>query len=198
MERGQSEQNALLNELEAKWNKLLEASSKGLAFYSEYIQKHFTPSHYQLILTHIKELQESFLSNFLSHRSPIFLSKEIANSIYYVAKKALSNEQFVPAYYLFYLLSILTPECFDAWIGFGLTCQQLKKHDEAILAFAEAKRLHPQSVFSYLYTAESYHELKNWSLAKTTCEEGLKFAAKGQERFYEALKSLLNQCEQGK
>jgi len=182
------------SKLETKWNKLFEASLNGITFFLSYASAHFTPTHYQLILSHFEELGQSFLKGPLSLSTPIFFSKEIANSIYYVAKKALMDEQFTASYQLFYLLSILTPECFDSWIGFGLVCQQIKHHDEAILAFAEAKRLSPQSVLPYLYTAESYYELKNWQLAKESCEEGLKFASKEQKHLYEALKALLHQA----
>ena len=171
-----------------KQDQLEKAFNAGISFFLEYARTHFLETHYQSLL---KEFDDITFS-----KGEWRMPKELINIIYRVAKQALKDQQLAPARDLFYLLSVITPEHFDVWVGLGLAYQELEQDQNAISAFEEAKKQMPNSLLPYLYSAESYFHLHDWKNGFKNCEEGAAFAASQQKIFQKRVQELKKQCAQ--
>lgn len=186
--------------IEIEWEKIQEAAKEGFGFFLGYAKRHFDESKYKEILLNINEIgrfiEKENTFCLLNHsNTEIIFKKELLNDLYLVAKTILLQRRFRQAQHLFYILSVFCPKNFDVQMGLGLTYQYLKQPSDAIVSFAEAKALNPLSPFLYLYTAESYLELKEWDLAKKNSQEGLKLVKKDQIHLFKALDAIDTLCK---
>jgi tetratricopeptide (TPR) repeat protein len=166
------------------------AFNAGIPFFFEYARRHFLPPHYQNLLKEFNEIAPSVTGD------DWVISKELINSIYIVAKQALKDHELAPARNLFYLLSLITPEQFDVWVGLGLTYQQLREDKTAIAAFEEAQKLQPQILLPYLCSAESYVQLQEWQKGYEICQQAASFTTPTEIRFATAIQEIQKQCAQ--
>jgi tetratricopeptide (TPR) repeat protein len=169
--------------------KLKMAFNAGLTFFLDYARTHFLTSHYQALLKEFNQIAPSSDHQWV-------ISKELINSIYIVAKQALKDHELVSAKHLFHLLSLITPQQFDVWLGLGLTYQQLQQEEAAIAAFEHAQQLQPHSPLPYLYSAESYVQLKQWQQGYDICTQAASFATPLEKRFESVMHQIQQQCAQ--
>lgn len=183
-----------------EWEKFYDASWHGFSFFLGYAKIHFKETRYKEILLILSNLGRCiqkenvcFLSKILNHEMHFY--KKLLEAIYLVAKITFEQNRFKESYNLFYILSVLCPTSFDAWLGLGMSYQFLQKPQDAIGAFAKAQLLDASNCITHLYLAEIYLQLNEWDLAKKHGKEGLKLTYKHQKAISNSFHHILNLCE---
>lgn len=175
-----------------------KALSVGVPFVYEWMKKTLSEEQQKALQADFLKINQ--ISEYKQFNKKIRLQfpKSALEVIYQAAKAALAEEQNTESAYLFYILTLLFPKSLDVWLGLGIAYQKNEQNRDAIQAFEQAKRLHPQRFQPYLYQAESYLYLNDLSLCEKCCLEAQELMSKEDKRFLSYSEDILNQCEAGR
>lgn len=168
--------------------------NKHFKYFFSWIESQSDERHKHLIISELNSLKTS-LSRISQENKPddyVPFSKHLINAFYQAACDGLNKGYGQEAYHLFFILSNLLPNSYDVHLGLGISCQLLGKHPEALKAFQQAINIHPQSFQPYLFSAESYLEIKDKENFEKNITSALSLIPNDKETFQKHAQYLIH------
>jgi len=118
---------------------------------------------------------------------PAEVSADEINELYQQARRLYGQKKYQESSTIFTLLTTLNPNIHYFWIGLGLSHQEIKQYETALVAYDMASWVDQSDPAPFVYAADCYLSLKGNQLAIQSLDKAIQRANDHQE--YLAIKN---------
>jgi tetratricopeptide (TPR) repeat protein len=174
----------------------LDRLSKGTDFFFQWIETSLPDKYKETIKADLGYYSKLIENKEVKDLKALKFPKEALDALFQAAKGALVEDIPEEGLSLFQILVTLLPDSYDVWLGLGIAYQKNQQHQQAILAFEEAKKIRQDLFYPSLYQAENYLYLQDFIECREKCEEAHLLISLGDRQFLGHVEALLTLCNQ--